>query len=228
MDRKYMDTHLIVDRYLQGNLADGELAEFEERLVWDEELLDELDLAERLRDGLQESVADNKYSSGHGNNGIVDRLSNVFSVPQYAAAASFLFAVVLTAGTLLNPLVSGVGYQANQGTHTEIVPLLAVRSETPQTIFVNNESWTVLLVDVVGPYESYRVNIRRDEPDPEAIWAQDGLMPTYPDALAIGLPATALAAGRYVISLEGMQDGGTGENSYEHIQDIAFIAALAD
>ena len=33
MDRKYIDMHLLIDRYLQGSLAEGENAELEERLI---------------------------------------------------------------------------------------------------------------------------------------------------------------------------------------------------
>jgi len=228
MDRKYIDTHMLTDRYLQGSLAEGELAEFEERLVWDQELIDELDLAERLREGLRESVADEKYTASHGNRGVVVWLSDLFSSPQYAAAASFLLAVTLTAGVLLNPFTPGEEFQENQGTQTEIMPLLAVRGETAQTIYIDDESWTVMLVDVMGDYDVYRVRIRQDKPGAEAFWSQNGLTPTYPDALAVGMPGKSLAAGRYVLSVEGVRDAGAGEKMYEHIQDIAFIVALAD
>jgi len=228
MDREYIDMHLVIDRYLQGTLAEGEKAEFEERLVWDQELIDELDLAERLRDGLRESVADDKYTTSYGNFGIVARLSGLWSVPQYAAAASFLLAVTLTAGVLLNPFMTDGGSQGNQATPTEIVPLLVVRSATAQTIVVNENAWTVLLVDVTGNYDSYRVTVRKDEFGGEPFWMQDALTPTYPDALAIGMPGNVLVAGRYVLSLEGARDAGTGEKTYEHIQDIAFITAPAD
>lgn len=220
--------HLLTDRYLQGSLAEAELAEFEERLVWDEELIDELDLAERLREGLRESVADDKYMGSHENIGILARLSGLWSVPQYAAAASFLLAVTLTAGVLLPPFMMEEGLQGNQATPTEIVPLLVVRGSTAQTIAVNDSAWTVLLVDVTGAYDSYRVTVRKDGSGGEPFWMQDGLLPTYPDALAVGMPGTALAAGRYVLSLEGVRDSGTGEKTYEHVQDIAFITALAD
>jgi len=40
MEQKYIGRHLVVDRYLQGTLSVGEVAEFEERLVWDHELID--------------------------------------------------------------------------------------------------------------------------------------------------------------------------------------------
>jgi hypothetical protein len=228
MDRKYIDMHLLIDRYLQGSLAEGEEAEFEERLVWDQELIDELDLAERLREGLRASVADDKYTASHGNRGIVARLSGLWSVPQYAAAASFLLAVTLTAGVLLNPFGPDGDFGGNQPTPTEIVPLLAVRGNTTQTIVVNENAWTVLLVDVTGNYDSYRVTVRKGESGGEPFWMQDALMPTYPDALAVGMPGNALVAGRYVLSLEGVRDAGAGEKTYEHIQDIAFITALAN
>jgi len=228
MDRQYIDMHLLTDRYLQGTLAEGEKVEFEERLVWDQELIDELDLAERLRDGLRVSIADDKYTASHGNFGIVARLSGLWSIPQYAAAASFLLAVTLTAGVLLNPFMPDGGYQGNQATPTEIVPLLALRSATSQTIVVNNNAWTVLLVDVTGLYDSYRVTVQKDAPDAEPFWMQDALMPTYPDAVAVGMPGNALAAGRYVLSLEGIRDSATGEKTYEHIQDIPFETAPPD
>jgi hypothetical protein len=228
MDRDYIDMHLLTDRYLRGTLAEGETVEFEERLVWDQELIDELDLAERLRDGLQESITDDKYTASHGNFGIVARLSGLWSVPQFAAAASVLLAVTLTAGVLLNSLMPDGGYQGNQATPTEIIPLLAVRGATVQTIVVNDNAWTVLLVDVTGSYDAYRVTIRKDESGAEHFWMQDELMPTYPDALAVGMPGNALAAGRYVLGLEGVRDFGTGEKTYEHIQDIPFETAPAD
>ena len=228
MDRKYIDMHLVVDRYLQGGLAKGELAEFEERLVWDQELIDELDLAERLREGLRESVADDKYTASHGNYGIVARLSDLWSVPQYAAAASFLLAVTLTAGVFLSPFGPDSDLGGDQVATTEIVPLLVVRGDSAQTIFVNENAWTVLLVDVTGNYDSFRVTVRKDESSEEQMWMQDGLTPTYPDALAIGMPGKALAVGRYVLSLEGVRDAEAGGKTYERIQDIAFNTAIAD
>ena len=228
MDSKYIDTHLVVDRYLQGGLAEGELAEFEERLVWDQELIDELDLAERLREGLQESIADDKYTASHGNYGIVARLSGLWSVPQYAAAASFLLAVTLTAGVFLSPFGPDRDFGDNQVATTEIVPLLVMRGDTAQTIFVNERAWTVLLVDVTGNYDSYRITVQKDEPEGEQMWIQDGLLPTYPDALAVGMPGNLLATGSYVLSLEGVRDADAGGKTYERIQDIAFNTAIAD
>ena len=225
MDRKYIDMHLLTDRYLQGSLAESEKVEFEERLVWDQELIDELDLAERLHEGLRESVADDKYTASHEDIGILVGMSGLLSVPRYAAAASFLLAVTLTAGVFLNPFIPD---GRNQTTPTEIVPLLALRGSTAQTIVVNDNAWTVLLVDVTGTYDSYRVTVRTDASSAEPFWMQDGLTPTYPDSVAVGMPGDSLAAGRYVLRLEGVRDSGPDGKTHEHIQDIAFITALAD
>ena len=119
MDRNYIETHLLADRYLQGALTESEQAEFEERLTWDQELIDELDIAEHLREGLKQSIATDKYSIGESRAGVFGRLSEWFAVPQYAAAASFLVAITLTASVFMSPLTpDGEG---QLGT-TEIVP----------------------------------------------------------------------------------------------------------
>ena len=115
MDENHIKRHLVVDRYLQGTLSKGEAAEFEERLVWDRELIDELDLAERLRAGLREAIGGKGYAAAAGRVSIGDWLSTLFSVPQYAAAASFVLAATLTAGVLLSPFGAGRGRQ-EQGT----------------------------------------------------------------------------------------------------------------
>ena len=215
-----MDLHLVIDRYLQGTLTEGEIAEFEERLTWDQVVQDELDIAERLRDGLRASVAEERYIDR--GTGFMSRLSGLMAVPQYAAAASFVLAVVATTGVFLNPVTLPGNVANNQTTPTEIVPLFALRGNTAPPIRVNADAWTVLLVDVASPHESFRVTIRRDGTDVDAIWVQDGLPPTYPESLAIGMPGSLLAAGRFVLSLDGVRITGSGEKMYEHIQNIPF------
>ena len=126
MDTNYIDMHLLTDRYLQGTLADGEKAEFEERLVWDQELIDELDLAERLRDGLRESMANDRYTVSPGTAGMVGRLFDLLAVPQYAAVASFVLGVTLTVGVSLSPLMPDPDDQVLEATATptEINPVM--------------------------------------------------------------------------------------------------------
>ena len=223
MDKSYIDMHLLTDRYLQGSLTEGETEDFEERLVWDQELIDELDLAERLRDALKASVAEDRYSAGPGKAGLIGRFTGILAIPQYAAAASFALAVMLTAGVLLNPLMPD-GDTGDLPT-TNIVPLFVVRGASPaQEIQFNDASWTVLLVDVTGSHNAYRVTVRKAGADSEPVWMQDDLRPTYPESLAIGMPGNLLADGEYVLIVEGVVDTANGQAAYEHIQDIPFEA----
>jgi hypothetical protein len=228
MDRKYIEQHLVVDRYLQGTLPGGELAEFEERLTWDQELIDELDLAERLRDGLREAAEEDSYTVAADRAGIADWLYNLFSIPQYAAAASFALAVTLTAGVLLNPIGTGLGTDGFQATSTEIVPLVAVRGATASPVVFSADTQLVLLVDVTGSHASYRVTVRADRPGASPFWTQDEMLPTYLDSLAVSMPGDLLEAGPYALTVEGVSTSDDGEKIYEHIQDISFESAPAE
>jgi len=228
MDRNYIEQHLLVDRYVQGKLEGNELDEFEERLVWDESLIDEVRLAEHLRDGLREpSVARARDARSPGLD-LIAMMSGVLAVPGFAAAASFVLAVALTAGVFMSPLVN-VGDEAEMpAPQTYIVPLFNTRSEVLPEVAIEPDHWTVLLVDAKGDYGAYRATIRKDEPDSEPVLMQDGLMPTYPDSLAVGMPGSTLAAGRYILTIEGVVPAGTGEATYELIQNIPFESRPAD
>ena len=218
MDREYIDMYLLTDRYLLGALSEHEKAGFEERLIWDHELVDEVELAERLQRGLQE-CSGNRRRADHEGFGISGWLSGLLSKPQYAAVASFLLAV-----TFLNPFTSNDKFPAT--THTEIVPLMAVRGADTQTIVVDNHAWMVLLVDVSESHETFRVTVRKDDASAETVWREVGLLPTYQDSLAVGMPANTLATGHYVLTLEGMRTAeANSKNNYEHLQSIRFQTA---
>ena len=228
MDRNYIEQHLLIDRYVQGRLEGGELDEFEERLVWDESLVDEVRLAEHLRDGLRAaSAARNRVADSQGFD-LVAMVSGLLAVPQFAAAASFLLAVTLTAGVLMSPFVNLGGRAGTPALQTDIVPLFATRGMDVMQVPVDPDDWTVLLVDVMGDYATYRATIRKDEPDAEPVLIQDGLMPTYPESLAVGMPGNTLAAGRYILTIEGVVPADTGEATYELIQNIPFESKPAD
>lgn len=228
MDRNYIEQHLLIDRYVQGRLEGSELDEFEERLVWDESLVDEVRLAEHLREGLREASAAPSHTARRPGFDLVAMVSGVLAVPQYAAAASFLLAVTLTAGVFMSPLVNVGGQSGTPALQTDIVPLFTTRSDGVTEVAVEPGHWTVLLVDVIGDYAAYRATVRKDEPDASPIWTQDGLMPTYPDSLAVGMPGSLLAAGRYLLTIDGVLPGDTGGSTYERIQEIPFESRPAD
>lgn len=228
MDRNYIEQHLLVDRYVQGNLDGSELDDFEERLVWDESLIDEVRLAEHLRDGLRQSSITRARDARSPGFDFVAMVSGILAVPGYAAAASFLLAVMLTAGVLMSPLVNIGGQAGTPALGTDIVPLFATRGADEVEITVDPDHWTVLLVDVMGDYPAYRATIRKDEPGADPVLMQDGLMPTYPDSLAVGMPGSTLPAGRYLLTIEGTVPADNGDATYKLIQEIPFESRPAD
>jgi hypothetical protein len=228
MDRNYIEQHLLVDRYVQGRLEGSELDEFEERLVWDESLVDEVQLAEHLRDGLRQSSLARARDARPPGFDLVAMVSGILAVPGYAAAASFLLAVTLTAGVLMSPFVDFGGRAGPPALRTDIVPLFATRGADVMEVPVDPDVWTVLLVDVMGDYATYRATIRRDEPDADPIWTQDGLLPTYPDSLAVGMPGSTLAPGRYLLTIEGAMPGDTGDATYTLIKEVPFESRPVD
>jgi len=228
MDRNYIEQHLLVDRYIQGRLEGSEQDAFEERLVWDQSLIDDVQLAEHLRDGLKGVSAARADVADSPGFDLVATVAGLFAVPQYAAAASFLLAVTLTIGVLTSPFVNLGGQSDTPALQTDIVPLFTTRGENAVEIAVDPGTWTVLLVDVMGDYPAYRVTVRQEKPGGELVWMQDGLLPTYPESLAIGMPGSALPTGRYVLTIEGDLTSDTGETIYERLQDIPFVSNPAD
>jgi hypothetical protein len=228
MDRNYIQQHLLVDRYVQGRLDGSELDEFEERLAWDESLVDEVRLAEHLRDGLRQSSIARARDARSPGFDLVALVSGILAVPRFAAAASFLLAVMLTAGVFMSPLVNVGDQNGTPALGTDIVPLFATRGVDVMEVTVDPDDWTVLLVDVMGDYAAYRATIREDKPGAEPILMQDGLLPTYPDSLAVGMPGSTLAPGRYLLTIEGATPADTGDATYKLIQEIPFESRLSD
>jgi hypothetical protein len=178
--------------------------------------------------GLREATGEERYTVAADRAGMGNWLSNLFSIPQYAAAASFAAAVALTAGVLLNPLGAEHGTGGFQATQTEIVPLVVVRGANSNPVVFSAGTQLVLLVDVTGSHAAYRVAIRADRPGASSFWTQDDMQPTHLDSLAVGMPGDLLEAGPYVLTVEGVSTSDDGEKAYEHIQDIAFDSAPAE
>jgi hypothetical protein len=228
MDRNYIEQHLLVDRYIQGKLEEREQDAFEERLVWDKALVDEVELADRLRAGLKDLSAAKADIVDKPGFDLVAAVSGLFAVPQFAAAASFLLAVTLTLGIMSVSFIESDGRFETPARQTDIVPLFATRGDDAISIKVDPGAWTVLLVDVTGDYPAYRVTVRRHDDGSDPVWMRDGLLPTYPESLAVGMPGSALATGRYVLTIEGALTSDAGDTIYERVQDIPFLTAPAN
>lgn len=221
MNRSYIDTHLVVDRYLQGELSEEETAEFEERLVWDSALVDEVDLATKLLEGLR-AVLDRNESDGSGYRGALDRVVNLFQVPAYAAAASFMLAVGMSWVILSNNQPNGETAPLDMALPTEIVPLFTTRGTDSSTMIVSEGSWTVILLDAPAGYDKFRVSIHPQDEQSPPVWSGEDLLPTYPDSLALSMPGSVLGEGDYVLLLDGI---AVDADNFERIQTIPFVVA---
>jgi len=230
MDRNYMDLHLLTDRYVLGKLSQVEEADFEERLIWDSDLAAEVDLAMQLKDGLQASVSEIANFDANADPGLIGRLNAFFDVPVYAAAASFLFAVMLTTGLMLNlPGVDGE-YPDGASTRTQFIAVPLTRGEGVDPVDVDRDAWAVMVVELdnSNPYSSYRATVKRVGSESEFLWMQDDIQPTYLNTLAIGMPGGELSAGQYVVTVEGIGTSAAGDKIYVNLDEIHLNLATSE
>lgn len=225
MDKQYIERHLVIDRYLQNALDGRELDEFEERLSWDSDLVDELEMASALRDGLRAELADSNYQ-------VIapvpmrERVMRILWQPQYAAAASFLVGV--TVSTLLLSTASGPDTAfPGPAVKTEIVHLDVLRGSGGPTVVIKPDAWTVFSVVVPDESSIYRATITTGEIPWETVTIQPDLAPSYAGSVAIGMPGRILKAGPLLLTLERRRDAAA-EVSYELVQQIPFDVVFAE
>ena len=193
MDRQYIRDHAVIERYLSGALTADEEQDFEETYLGDPELLDQLQTAERLRDGIKELDAAKPLERQRPR----PRWQQTFASARYAAAASVLLAVSLGFSTVL--------YRENRDLRdgalsptpmmTRFVALDSVRGGNARTIREpEDDEWIVLLLDA-GPteYDIYRaVLTRRVGERSEEIWSRADLAPELGESILIGVPGRLL------------------------------------
>ncbi|HET8697375.1 MAG TPA: hypothetical protein VFO94_07820 [Gammaproteobacteria bacterium] len=213
MDRRQIRDEQVIERYLGGTLTAAEEQAFEEAYLADPQLLEELELAERLRAGLKEAGGGVAGSAGVGGSagatayraGRRARWQALVASPRYGLAASLVAAVALasTAALLVQNRTLRTGAPAAGQTHTRLLQLVSVRgADNPNQIAAPAPGeWTVLLLDPgFGDYDTYRAVLARDGAE---VLRLDGLTPTYEDQLALGMPGDLLAPGDYEIRLSG-------------------------
>lgn len=202
MDKQYIDRYLVIDRYLAGDLADSEQADFEERLVWDQALIEELDLAEKLRDGIRAS-ADQDEPGNTAPRSVPSR--GVAWNRPFAMAASFLIGVMATAFLLNQPGVS----PGDSNISTTVYPLDVLRGSGAQVVPVDPDGITVLLVAVANPDATYNVNLRASG-DRSVIWSKAGMVASFANSVAISIHGSVIPPGEYELSLEFVLDPDSG------------------
>ena len=130
MNKKYTEESRLIERYLADELSEKEREAFEERMLYSPALLDELEAAERLQQGLQDVTALEMAnipvgrSSGRTRSVVV----TLFQSPQYAMAASVLLLISLSVSSFLlqqSPPITSV--DGGMPVQTEIISLVSVR-----------------------------------------------------------------------------------------------------
>jgi len=203
MEHKEAKEHMLVDRYLAGQLGERERRRFEEHYLGCHACLEELELTDKLRGGLHDMVVAARPTVPAE----VAQLPLVSNAPRYAMAASVVLAASLVA--------AGLAYDGDSDGITaagaEVFPIHSTRSASDVSSRVrlsSPDASAVLLVDP-GPgfKHDYRVTLQRLDGDTTPILAQiAGVQPSYEALVAITVPGALLEPGMHMILLEGRED----------------------
>ncbi len=185
MDRQHIRDTLVIERYLQGNLSAAEEERFEAAYLADPELLAELKLAERLREGFKDLPLEARAPAAAPR----ARWFDFATSPRYGLAASLVAAVALfTSGVLYLQGPGGGPGSFTAASRTRVVPLVAVRGGgNPNTVAAPAaDEWTVFTVDTgLGDYDRYRVALVRADGGEVVSFA--GMTPSADGTVALGV-----------------------------------------
>lgn len=211
MDRQHIRDAQVIERYLQGKLSAAEEQAFEEAYLADPALLEEVQLAERLREGLKDLPVKDRADRPQSR----ARWLQIAASPRYGIAASLVAAAALLSTGVL--FVQSGGFEAAGpfagASHTRVLPLVSVRGGGNANVVAapERDEWTVLLLDTgFSDYDRYRaVLVRGATGDAlggaggEELLRLDDMTPTYEGMVALGLPGRLLPPGDYEIRLQG-------------------------
>jgi hypothetical protein len=226
MDRQYIHDHQVIERYLQGRLTPAEEEAFEELYLADRELVDELELTERLAGAMNDLVR-------AGLRPVVPRRRprgwlSVASSPQYAAAASLLLAASLIFSAVLyreNAELRDARPLVAENVLTRRVPIISVRGaeDVNRVAAPAEEEWVVLLLDPGLDYTLYRATVvRRGEAAAETVWELSGVVPGFDGRLDVGLPGHLLTPGDYEVELAGRMGEWPADRDWDEITRMTF------
>ncbi len=229
MDKKYIKENLLIERYLEDTLSIEEREAFEEQFLSSAELLDELEAAERLGQGLHDVTAlENAHVAKKA-----PKTVSLLQSPYYAVAASFLLLISLgVSSSLLQKNATLSEMDSGWAVPTEIIPLVSVRgvagSELNTLSLGDAPKRFVMMLDPgFEPYSHYRATVYRLDPaeEPAVLWQVDGMLPGYEDMLALGMPSSVLSPGDFEIQLEGWQDEWPADHGFEPLDTKTFSIA---
>ena len=225
MDRQYIRDNGVIERYLKGALTADEEQAFEEAYLGDSELLDQLQAAERLRDGIKEL-------DGVGLERSRPRWQQTFASPQYAMAATVLLAVSLGFSTVLYNENQGLREGASQTPLiTRFVALDPVRgANVPEIVAPEQDELITLMIDSgTVAYDTYRAVItRRDGEGSEQVWGRADLRPEFNGTtIPVSVQGRMLRPGTHQARLDGRMDDWPAER-FEHVAVLDFRVVPRD
>ena len=227
MDEKYTKEDMLVERYLEGKLTAEQTASFEEQFLSSDELLNELEAAERLGQGLHDVSA---LENAHVTKKLTSNVVSLFQSPRYAMAASFMLLVSLSVSSVLLQKNAHLSeFDSNQAVPSEIIPLVSVRGAAGNELNTlplgDTPKQFVLMLDPgFEPYSHYRATVYRLDTakEPAMLWQVDEMLPGYEDMLALSLPSSVLSTGDYEIQLEGWLDEWPANHGFEQLDIKSF------
>jgi len=229
MDQEDNMQNQLLGRYLQDKLSDQEQALFEERFLASEQLLNELEAVERLKQGLQDIAA---LDRAHARNQHRSWFVSVFQSPKYAMAASFFLLVSLgVSSALFQQLGQPRGFDPVAGSlPTQITPLVSVRGtsgdEPVNTLQLGNtdQQFVLMLDPGFTVHSHYRTTVYRQDASGThtRIWQADNMLPGYEDMLALFLPSQLLDPGDFEIQIEGWKDEWPENHALDPVDTLTF------
>ena len=202
MDRQHIHDAQLIERYLAGRLSPAEEQSLEEAYLADPALLEEIQLAERMRGGFKDLAAESAPQPARAAG-----WRSVAGSPRYGIAASFVAAVAFAAAGglyLQNTELKSIGVGQSGASAARVLDLVTVRGGggTNAVIAPAANEWTVLRLDTgFADYDVFSAALLRAGTVDELVQV-DGLA-AIDGLVSFGLPGSALPAGSYEIRLAG-------------------------
>ncbi len=227
MDETHTKEDMLVERYLEGKLTAEQAASFEEQFLSSDELLNELEAAERLGQGLHDMSA---LENAHVTKKPTSNVVSLFQSPRYAMAASFMLLVSMgISSVLLQKNAHLSEFDSNRAIPTEIIPLVSVRGAAGNELNTlplgDAPKQFVLMLDPgFETYSHYRATVYQLDAakEPAMLWQVDEMLPGYEDMLALSVPSSVLNPGDYEIQLEGWLDEWPANHGFEQLDTKTF------
>jgi anti-sigma factor RsiW len=225
MEHAQIEEENLIDRYVRGTLPVDLRAMFEEHFLDCPDCLEQLKLAESLREGLRLSAADLAASAVAPHEiPPAARLRGWFAwrwAPVVAAAGLVLalapsLVLLRELAAARNELATGraalgaaqktIDQVSRAGAAVYILSPVRGQAATTRIVVAPSSAWTVLTLESdFSRFAAYRATLRNDRG--QIVWQKDGLQPSSPDAIGVVLAPNLLSApGLYKVVVEG-QDG---------------------